>query len=262
MSRWKMIDPAKGAPPELAELQKLAKSPLTPPGRELSLREMRQRLKVLDGDEAAFYAELIAIKEGKEKAWQPSTAPLPQWSPCDGGIGFACMDPIEQAFAVTVSELSGFSIPEFDAWLDTLGICGAREELMIRRWWLFEAVAAGNEDAARRHLEWMHLRRTSIVQQQTTLPALIRDESMQRARRKPRRSRMPKLDKLLAQMGLEKSNDVLWMSLPDPRSDSDVYCDDESVVEVSDSGKERSITRAGFDKRLAKLRKPGKDVSD
>ena len=262
MSRWKMIDPAKGTPPELVDLQKLAKSPRTQPGRELSLREMRQRLKALDGEDAALYAELIAIKEGKVKVWQPSTAPLPQWFPCDGGIGFACMDPVAQAFAVAVSELTGFSIPKFDTWMDTLGVCGAREELMIRRKWLADAVTADSEDAAQRHVEWMHLRRMSITQQQAVLPALARDAARQVGTRKLRGSRKPQLDEWLRDMGLEKSNDVLWERLPSPEYSEDLYRDGDSVVEISASGRERSIGRAGFDKRLAKLRKQEKDVSN
>lgn len=184
---------------EWASLRALAETPVRQPGRELTLEEFRQRIATSKGVEAEFYAQLLAIKEGKVEVWQPSMAPLPSWTMQGDGLGsssrrscgYTCNDPAEQAFALAVMMMTGFSVPDFDIWLDSIGFSDARTELIIRREWVGEALHANNEDGVRRHLEWMVNRRREIQDKQVLMPLAQRDAKRQAGTRKPRR---PKID--------------------------------------------------------------------
>ena len=179
MTKPKAADSAKESPEDAwASLRTLAETPARPPGRELTIDELRQRAAECRGDEAKFYAQLVAIMEGKVMVRQPSKDPLPNWTMQGNGygsmrlqsVGYTCDDPAEQEFALGVMRMTGFSIPDFDVWLDSIGFCGARTELMIRRGWMAEALQASNEDGVRRHLEWMVNRRREIQDKLALVP--------------------------------------------------------------------------------------------
>ncbi|HEY8682042.1 MAG TPA: hypothetical protein VIM06_02650 [Rhodanobacter sp.] len=174
-------------------------------------------------DGSGFYKVLADIKAGRLKVWQPSTDPLPKWTKQGDGygssslqsVGYTCDDPAEQAFALGVMMMTGFSIPDFDVWLDSIGLCGAREELMIRRQWAREALHANNEESVRRHLEWLHLRRRGIEHEGVLLPLAQRDEKRQAGTKKPRR---PDIDQWIArQLELNPAarSPTLWNAAPD-----------------------------------------------
>ncbi|GAP67257.1 hypothetical protein MBSD_n2575 [Mizugakiibacter sediminis] len=124
-------------------------------------------------------AEVIdGIKSGRLKVFNPHKDPLPAWKIQGNGwgsqnppsAGYVCDDPGEQTFAVMVMIRTGWSLPDFDLWLDSIGQCGARVELMIRREWLRTAMQENDENAIYRHLEWMQNRRRGIEREQALLP--------------------------------------------------------------------------------------------
>lgn len=215
----------------------------------------------------AFDKMVQALAEGRIKIFNPYTDPLPKWKmqnnglgdPKAGSVGYTCDDPREHAFALAVMARTGWSLPEFDVWLDSIGQCGARVDLMIRRRWLRDAVLADNEGRIYQHLEWMYIRRGGIERERTLQPLVQRDAKRQAGTRKPRKSRMPALDSWLDDE-LDKDPTVtpciLWKSLPtDYDSLGTLYLEDDKVREIGDYGREHAITRKGFDKRVRKAKK-------
>jgi hypothetical protein len=94
----------------------------------------------------------------------------------------------------------------------------------------------------------------------TALPALRKQWKEREDRARPRRSRMPALDAWLDETDLTATNDALFEALPDEAMGADLYRDGAHVVEISRDGKEHSITRAGFNKRVTQARKRKRDV--
>lgn len=86
-------------------------------------------------------------------------------------------------------------------------------------------------------------------------PRINRDDSRQAGTRKKRGSRMPKLDKAIAEYLVvhpQASVTDIWNSLPSSRDDfkrAGIYRDGDSVVEYHDEH-ERPTGRAGFAKRV------------
>lgn len=86
-------------------------------------------------------------------------------------------------------------------------------------------------------------------------PELLRDRRRQAGTRKTRASRMPKLDAWLLAQDLSATNDQLFAALMTSDGDDDLYRDGDEVVEVNSEGREHTITREGFDKRVTQARK-------
>jgi len=72
---------------------------------------------------------------------------------------------------------------------------------------------------------------------------------------KSRGSRMPLLDDWIRAQNLDRSNDELWHSLPEETEGDDLYRDGDKLVELKRNGREHSIQRGGFNKRIADVRK-------
>lgn len=68
------------------------------------------------------------------------------------------MKPVEREAFHVYCTLVGFDLAGFDAWLPTLGECGAHRELTERRHMAWTALRSNNTDGALRHLEWMQVR--------------------------------------------------------------------------------------------------------
>lgn len=132
----------------------------------------------MDGQTKRTHKLVRQLADGTVKVFNPHTDPLPKWvkqgvpSHRLRALGFTCDDHSEQAFATDVMMLTGFSIPEFDAWLESLGLCGARADFMIRRRKAAEALAANDEPQLRAHLEWMTSRRTQIERELAIAPVV------------------------------------------------------------------------------------------
>jgi hypothetical protein len=74
--------------------------------------------------------------------------------------------------------------------------------------------------------------------------------------RKQRSCRMPALNKWLASKDLNMTNDSLWACFPDSDdTDADLYRDGDELIEIKKNGKEHSISRGAFDKRITAARK-------
>jgi len=226
---------------------------------EVHLAEVRVPVKLSD------------VTSGKVKAFQPGAWRSPDWRQSsqynqdllEARTGYICDDPIEQAFAEGALRIAGFRIPDFDLWLDALEPSDARYELAIRRHGAFDALCANDESGVLRHCEWMANRRREIQDKGILLPKAQRADKLQAGQHRKRGSRMPKLDawlrKRLANTNL-RTNAELFQALPDGESDSDLYrdgdyCDDGKVVEIDRKGREHSIQRGAFDKRVAKARR-------
>jgi hypothetical protein len=103
---------------------------------------------------------------------------------------------------------------------------------------------------------WVELSRAEMLAvAYSAAPHIERDKKRQAGTRKARGSRMPKLDKWFDAADLSLKNDDLFAALPDGGSDSDLYRDGDTIVEVDRTGSEHDITRAGFDKRATAARK-------
>jgi hypothetical protein len=81
-----------------------------------------------------------------------------------------------------------------------------------------------------------------------------RDRKRQAGTRGKRGSRMPTLDNWLDRAKLGKSNDELWQMLPQSEEGDDLYRDADTVTEVYTNGKQLTIKRAAFDKRVTAAR--------
>ncbi len=181
----------------------------------------------------AFNKMVQAFAAGRIKLFNPYTDPLPKWKiqgngcgdPKTGSVGYTCGDPREHAFALALMARTGWSLPEFDVWLDSIGPCGARVDLMIRRRWLRDAVLADNEDRIYQHLEWMYIRRGGIERERVLQPLVQRDAMRQAGTHKLRGSRMPALDAWLDdELGEDPTvtPGVLWKRLPNSGNAEDV----------------------------------------
>lgn len=80
------------------------------------------------------------------------------------------MTPVErEAFSVYCA-LVGFDLAGFDAWLATLGECGAQRELAERRQMAWTALRGSSTEGALRHLEWLQSRRREIQSLDVLVP--------------------------------------------------------------------------------------------
>lgn len=75
----------------------------------------------------------------------------------------------EEAFGVGCA-LQGFDLLDFDAWLEALAPCGAKDELTQRRALALEARLSSDAQTFLHHLEWMQLRWRSICREEFLLP--------------------------------------------------------------------------------------------
>ncbi len=90
-------------------------------------------------------------------------------------------DPIQMGFGLDC-QLSGFSLPGFDMWLSALPSCVAKTQLLKRRADAFDALKSNNEDAEKRHLEFMLLRMQAIQRDEVLLPLARIGKPMSKAR--------------------------------------------------------------------------------
>ena len=115
---------------------------------------------------------MTAKKSAKKAPAGEAGAALPVLPLCtlhpEGGYSLASAE--LEAFAIDCA-LHGFDLPKFDLWLGAMESCGAKEELLERRQWAWEAVRRDQpKDSLLRHLEWMLLRWRYIRREEYILP--------------------------------------------------------------------------------------------
>jgi len=154
------------------------------------------------------------------------------------------MKPIEEQILQTYSALYGFNLRAFDKWLSTMKGYGIHEELTERRALAYEAIRAGNQDAALRHLEWMLLRWQWSVRAGVLIPLAGLGEKMNRGRKKDTISPVRSFIREFLRNCVDAKPRDVWAAIKDaPPKRCEVYgraC--EGTAHILTSGKAGACT--------------------